>query len=82
MLKLPNYRAGGAQIEEARASGKGTHEGRGSTLYARPPPEQVLRLKRPLETDLISNQTRFKQFGPDILLSSIWSDRVLITINN
>jgi len=35
----------GAQIEEARASGKGTHEGRGSTLYACPPPEQVFKVK-------------------------------------
>ena len=46
MLKLPKYRAGGrAQIEEARANGKGTHEGRGSTLYARPPPEPVFKVK-------------------------------------
>ena len=47
MLKLPKYRAGGggAQIEEARASGKGRHEGRGSALYARPPPEQVFKVK-------------------------------------
>ena len=47
MLKLPKYRAGGggAQIEEARASGKGTHEGRESTLYARPPPEPVFKVK-------------------------------------
>ena len=71
----------GAQIEEERASGKGTHEGRGSTLYARPPPEQVFKVKEALETDLISNQTRFKQFGSDILLGSIWGDRVLLTIN-
>ena len=46
MLKLPKYRAGGrAQIEEARANEKGTHEGRGSTLYARPPPEPVFKVK-------------------------------------
>ena len=51
MLKLPKYRAGGrklkrrARVGRARASGKGTREGRGSTLYARPPPEQAFKVK-------------------------------------
>ena len=71
MLKLPKYRAGGRKLKRR------ARVGRARTREEEAPFTRVLllnkflRLKRLLETDLISNQTRFKQFGPDILLGSI-----------
>ena len=71
MLKLPKYRAGGRKLKRRMRVGRARTREEEAPLTRVLLQNKLLRLKRPLETDLISNQTRFKQFGPDILLGSI-----------